>query len=117
MSEVSVYVLHKLGRTGQFFDSKYKVAIERPAHVVHDNYAELINANSNLNGLYYEKDEKATKLFSEGKEFQVVKEYTKFEEVEKSKEELITEYEELSSEKANGTWGVKKLNEEIAKLK
>ena len=45
MSEVSVYVLHKLSRTGQFFDSKYKVAIERPAHVVHDNYAELINTN------------------------------------------------------------------------
>jgi hypothetical protein len=33
------------------------------------------------------------------------------------KETLIEEYEQLSGEKAKGTWGVKKLTEEINKLK
>lgn len=33
------------------------------------------------------------------------------------KAELIQEYETLSGEKAKGTWGVKKLTEEINKLK
>ena len=112
MSQVAVYTLHKLGREGSGFNPAYKLSMERPPHLVHINYADTTNDNCRLNGLWYEKDEKLTKLHLEGKDFLQVQE----EEVV-SKEELVAEYELLSGETAKPIWGVKKLSEEIAKLK
>jgi len=109
---VAVYVLHKLGREGNGFNPDYKMSIERPLHLVHDSYAESTNNNCRINGLWYEKDEKATKLHLEGKDFLA---FDVIDEI--SKEDLIAEYELLSGEKVKPIWGVRKLSEEIAKLK
>lgn len=106
---VSVYVLHKLGREGGGFNPEYKLSIERPLHLVHDFYAQSTNDNCRINGLWYEKDENASKLHSEGKDFLTV-------DSEESKDDLVAKYEELSGEKAKAIWGVKKLTEEIAKF-
>ena len=108
---VAVYVLHKLGRQGNGFNPDYKLSVERPPHLVHVTYADTTNDNCGINGLWYEKDEKLTKLHLEGKDFLDVPED------EVSKEDLIAEYELLSGEKAKLIWGVKKLTEEITKLK
>ena len=112
MSQVAVYTLHKLGREGSGFNPAYKLSMERPPHLVHINYADTTNDNCRLNGLWYEKDEKLTKLHLEGKDFLQVQE----EEVS-SKDELVAEYELLSGETAKPIWGTKKLSEEISKLK
>lgn len=109
MSQVAVYVLHKLAREGNGFNSAYKLSVERPPHLVHITFADTTNDNCKINGLWYEKDEKLTKLHLEGKDFLAVQ--------EPSKDELVTEYELLSGEKAKPIWGVNKLTEEIAKLK
>jgi len=109
MSQVAVYVLHKLGREGNGFNSNYKLSVERPPHLVHITFADTTNDNCKINGLWYEKDEKLTKLHLEGKDFLEVQ--------EPSKDELIKEYELLSGEKAKTIWGVNKLTEEITKLK
>ena len=108
MSQVAVYVLHRLGREGNGFNSAYKLSVERPPHLVHITFADTTNDNCKINGLWYEKDEKLTKLHLEGKDFLEVQ--------EPSKDDLIKEYELLSGEKAKPIWGVKKLNEEIAKI-
>lgn len=119
MSQMGVYKLHKLARSGNFFTPDVKLRIERDNHVIQNAYADEVNANSEINGLFYEKDEKATELYLRGKPFKEVKEYVKFEEVktDEEKELLLQEYLELQGEPAKGTWGVKKLTEEIAKLK
>jgi len=109
MSQVAVYVLHKLGREGNGFNSAYKLSVERPPHLVHITFADTTNDNCKINGLWYEKDEKLTKLHLEGKDFLEVQ--------EPSKDELVKEYELLSGEKAKTIWGVNKLTEEITKLK
>jgi hypothetical protein len=109
MSQVAVYVLHRLGREGNGFNSAYKLSVERPPHLVHITFADTTNDNCKINGLWYEKDDKLTKLHLEGKDFLEVQ--------EPSKDELIKEYELLSGEKAKPIWGVNKLTEEIAKLK
>lgn len=109
MSQVAVYVLHKLGREGNGFNSAYKLSVERPPHLVHITFANTTNDNCKINGLWYEKDEKLTKLHLEGKDFLEVQ--------EPSKDDLIKEYELLSGEKAKPIWGVNKLTEEITKLK
>ena len=109
MSQVAVYVLHKLGREGNGFNSNYKLSVERPPHLVHITFADTTNDNCKINGLWYEKDEKLTKLHLEGKDFLEIQ--------EPSKDELIKEYELLSGEKAKTIWGVNKLTEEITKLK
>ena len=109
MSQVAVYVLHKLGREGNGFNSAYKLSVERPPHLVHITFADTTNDNCKINGLWYEKDEKLTKLHLEGKDFLEVQ--------EPSKDDLIKEYELLSGEKAKPIWGVNKLTEEITKLK
>lgn len=118
MSQMGVYKLHKLARSGNFFTPEVKLRIERDNHVIQNSYAEEVNANSEINGLVYEKDEKATELYLSGKPFKEVKEYAKFEEVkDEEKERLLQEYLELQGEPAKGNWGVKKLTEEIEKLK
>jgi hypothetical protein len=109
MSQVAVYVLHRLGREGNGFNSAYKLSVERPPHLVHITFADTTNDNCKINGLWYEKDEKLTKLHLEGKDFLEVQ--------EPSKDDLIKEYELLSGEKAKPIWGVNKLTEEITKLK
>jgi hypothetical protein len=109
MSQVAVYVLHRLGREGNGFNSAYKLSVERPPHLVHITFAETTNDNCKINGLWYEKDEKLTKLHLEGKDFLEVQ--------EPSKDELVKEYELLSGESVKPIWGVNKLTEEIAKLK
>ena len=123
MSQMGVYKLHKLARSGNFFTPDVKLGLERDNHVIQNAYAEEVNANSVMNGLLYEKDEKATALYLSGKPFKEVKEYASFEEVstvpakDEEKERLLQEYLELQGEPAKGTWGVKKLTEEIEKLK
>lgn len=122
MLQMGVYKLHKLARNGNFFTKETKVRMERDNHVIQNSYAEDVNANSEINGLLYEKDEKATQLYLSGKPFKNLKEFTEFEEVkndskDEEKELLLQEYLELQGEPAKGTWGVKKLTEEIAKLK
>ena len=112
MSQVAVYVLHKLGREGNGFNSNYKLSVERPPHLLHITFADTTNDNCKINGLWYEKDEKLTKLHLEGKDFLEVQE----EEVP-SKDELVAEYELLSGESVKPIWGIKKLSEEITKLK
>lgn len=119
---MGVYKLHKLARNGNFFTQEVKVKLERDNHVIQNSYAEEINANSQINGLFYEKDQKATDLYLSGKSFLKEKEYTNFEELkeeskDEEKEALLKEYLELQGEPAKGTWGVKKLTEEITKLK
>ena len=109
MSQVAVYVLHRLGREGNGFNSAYKLSVERPPHLVHITFADTTNDTCKINGLWYEKDEKLTKLHLEGKDFLEVQ--------EPSKDDLIKEYELLSGEKAKPIWGVNKLTEEITKLK
>jgi hypothetical protein len=109
MSQVAVYVLHRLGREGNGFNSNYKLSVERPPHLVHITFADTTNDNCKINGLWYEKDEKLTKLHLEGKDFLEVQ--------EPSKDELIKEYELLSGESVKPIWGTKKISEEIAKLK
>ena len=109
MSQVAVYVLHRLGREGNGFNSAYKLSVERPPHLVHITFANTTNDNCKINGLWYEKDEKLTKLHLEGKDFLEVQ--------EPSKDDLIKEYELLSGESVKPIWGTKKLSEEIAKLK
>lgn len=126
MSQMGVYKLHKLARVGNHFTKEVIVRLERDNHVIQNAYAEEVNANSEINGLLYEKDEKATALYLSGKPFKQVKEYASFEEVSETKQEpakdeekerLLQEYLELQGEPAKGTWGVKKLTEEIEKLK
>ena len=119
MSQMGVYKLHKLARSGNYFTTEVKIRVERDNHVIQNAYAEEVNANSAINGLLYEKDEKATDLYLSGKPFKEVKEYVSFEEVktDEDKERLLQEYLELQGEPAKGTWGVKKLTEEIEKLK
>ena len=109
MSQVAVYVLHKLGREGNGFNPSYKLSVERPPHLVHITFADTTNDNCKINGLWYEKDEKLTKLHLEGKDFLEVQ--------EPSKDDLIKEYELLSGESVKPIWGVNKLTEEITKLK
>jgi hypothetical protein len=111
MSQVAVYVLHKLGREGNGFNSNYKLSVERPPHLVHITFADTTNDNCKINGLWYEKDEKLTKLHLEGKDFLEIQEEAP------SKDELVAEYELLSGESVKPIWGIKKLSEEITKLK
>lgn len=79
---MGVYKLWKLARTGNGFSIETKVNLERDLHVITNEYADSVNSHSTINGLLYEKDEKATKIYYEGKPFKSVKEYVSFEEVE-----------------------------------
>jgi hypothetical protein len=80
MSQMGVYRLYNLAQKGKGF-SETRLGMERDLHVIQNSYAEGINANSAINGLEYEKDEKATKLYLEKKPFKTVKEFTEFEDV------------------------------------
>lgn len=137
---MGVYRLYSLGRmSGNSFNKDIKV-LSRDLHVIQNEYAENVNHNSQKNGLLYEKDENATKLYLSGKPFKTVKEYAKFQEVKEEKAPSIVDepiviqakkaepiegsvpelkalYEQLSGQKAKQLWGVKKLSEEINKLK
>lgn len=122
--QVGVYKLYKLGRlSGNRFDTSIKV-LDRDLHVVHHDYAEKINAQSEVNGLLYEYNEAASKLYWQKKPYKAVKEYTEFVEVEKEPELLPgnidllrAEYEALSGMKAHHTWKEKRLIEKIEELK
>jgi len=60
---VNVYRLYKLSKgVGNTFSNEFK-KIERDLHVVTNDYAELINRHSTINGLLYEIDEKASELY------------------------------------------------------
>ena len=115
MEQIAIYRAYKLGREGNKFNKKYKLEIERDPHLCFIDYAEHINYNSESNGLWYEIDERLTKIHNSGGDF--LSAINTVDEVEESKEDLIKEYELLSGEKAKPIWGVKKLSEEIAKLK
>lgn len=78
---VGIYLLYKLGRmSGNRFDKNIKV-IYRDLHPVHHSFAEDSNSNSEINGLHYEEDKEATKLYWAKKPYKQVKEFTAFEEV------------------------------------
>lgn len=138
-TEMAVYKLHKLARTTGGFDKAIRIGLERDVHVVQVDYAEQVNAHSQINGLYYERDEKATKLYLEKKPFKEVKEYAEFvdvveeeivlptikdttksieeESLPKTRDELAKIYEKKSGKKAKPMWGIKKLTEELELLK
>lgn len=138
-TQMAVYKLHKLARTNGGFDRAIRIALERDVHVVQTEYAEQINSFSNINGLYYEKDEKATKLWLDKKPFKEVKEYVEFIEVKeeeivlpkikdttksieeeslpKTRDELAKLYEKKSGNKAKAIWGINKLTQELELLK
>jgi hypothetical protein len=120
MNQVGVYKLYKLGRlTGSSFDTSIKV-LERGLHPVHHEYAAKINAQSNINGLLYELDEKATKLYWEKKPYDTVKEYANFEDVKEETSDidaLKAEYLELTGAKAHHLWKKEKLEEMIENFK
>ena len=126
--QVGIYKLYKLGRlSGNAFDKSIKV-LDADLHPVHHDYADKINAQSNINGLLYEYDEKATKLYWDKKPYKVVKEFIEFEEVDSEQkdsekenenndiEHLRLVYNDLTEKQAPKTWGIKKLSEEIEKL-
>lgn len=119
--QMAVYKLHKLARSGSGFSQDTKLGLERDLHVIQSDYADKVNSHSSINGLFYEKDVNATALYLSGESYKNVKTYTKFvevvEETSLDKENLITEYEELSGLKSKGNWGVKKLENEISILK
>lgn len=122
MSQMGVYRLYGLARVSNGFTTEIKTGIQRDLHVITNDYANSINENSTINGLLYEKDENATKLYLDGKPFKNVKEFTDFEDVKEDskdleKEALQKEYEELKGEKPKMNWSVKRLTEEIEKLK
>jgi len=141
--QVGIYKLYKLGRlSGTNFSTEIKV-LDRDLHPVHHDYADRINEHSTINGLMYEFDEKATKLYWSKKPYKEVKDFTDFEELKdenfategvttrKTIEEADAEikeanndlehlrlvYNDLTDKQPNKTWGVKKLTEEIEKLK
>lgn len=138
--QVGVYKLYKLGRLiGTEFNTEIKV-LDRDLHVVHHDYAERINEHANISGLWYEYDEKATKLYWAKKPFKNVKEFTDFEEVSETEgissrktieevdneikqanhenlESLKLEYQQLSGKKAHHLWKEDKLIELIDELK
>ena len=115
---IGVYKLYKLGRIeGNKFDPEQKLRLERDSHLINHAFANQTNANSSINGLLYEFEKEKTELWSKGKSFKNEKEFAEFEEVDQEKESLISEYTALSGENPKGTWGVKKLTEEISKLK
>ncbi len=111
MSLVGVYRMYKLARiSGNLFSAEMGKQLERDLHVITNVYADQTNENSHINGLLYEKDEKATELYLAGKPFKQVKEYTSFEEVKpkgrkpKKMEELdvnnveVNDQEEVNNE-------------------
>lgn len=118
--QVGIYKLYKLARmSNTTFDKSIKV-LERDVHPIHHEYADKVNAQAEINGLWYEFDEKATKLYWDKKPYKAVKEFTDFievEEVDVKIDNLRAEYKELSKEEPKQIWGVKKLTEEIDKLK
>jgi hypothetical protein len=112
MELIAVYRSYKLGREGNGFNKDYKLKVERDPHLCEIEYAEGVNHHSKINGLWYEKDERLSKIHYSGGDFTLHLEDVE----EESKEDLVAKYEELSGEKAKPIWGVKKLTEEIAKL-
>jgi len=138
-TQMAVYKLHKLARTNGGFDKAIRIALERDVHVVQIEYAEQVNAHSHINGLYYEKDEKATKLYLDKQPFKAVKEYAEFVEVveeeivlptikdttksieeeslPKTRDELAKIYEKKTGKKAKPMWGINKLTQELELLK
>ena len=109
MELVAIYKVWKLGRQGNGFNSDHKLEVVDEARCYEIEYAESMNYNCAGNGRWFEKDEELTKELYETGDINLNKK-------EESKEDLIAKYEELSGEKAKPIWGVKKLNEEIAKL-
>lgn len=138
-TQMAVYKLHKLARSGKGFDLAIRIGLERDLHVVQTEYANQVNAHSQMNGLYYEKDEKATKLYLDKQPFKAVKEYAEYVEVveeeivlptikdttksieeeslPKTRDELAKIYEKKTGKKAKPMWGINKLTQELELLK
>lgn len=141
MEQMGVYKLYSLGRMSEKVFSKDIKVLNRDLHVVTNEWAEHVNRYSEINGLFYEKDEKATKLYYEGQHFKAVKEYTDFEEIKEEKqitdidvngeivvtanqptdlgsdlEKLKKMYRQQTGKSAKPLWGVKKLTEELHAL-
>lgn len=108
--QCGVYKLYKLARKGENGFTKEFKKIEREAHVVTHDYADLINNHSEINGLQYEYDEVSDKLYWSKKNF---KEVGELDELEKLREEYLS----LTGKKAHHLMKEDKLIEEIEKLK
>ena len=109
--QCGVYKLNKLGREGDNGFTREFKKLERDLHVINHDYADLINKNSLINGLEYEYCEDADKLYWDKKPFKGVVE------VVEDIDALREEYKELSKLDPKLNWGVKRLSEEIEKLK
>lgn len=95
---VGIYRLFKLGRTGgSFFNKDIKIP-ERDLHPVHHEFAERSNQDYKINGLWYEENKEATKLYWSKKPYDAVKEYAEFEEV---KEKSTTSVEGIKFNEVN----------------
>jgi len=119
--QCGVYKLFKLSKgVGNTFTKDFK-KLERDLHVVTHEYAEKMNRFSEINGVLYEYDEKASDLYWAKKPFKNVKEYVKFEEVKEYNEDDLSElkatYEELTGKKPHHLWKKDKIEELIEKLK
>ena len=109
MELIAVYKVYKLGREGNGFNKDYKLETIDEARVYEIEYAEFMNYNYTGNGMWFEKNEELSKELYLNGDIDLNKK-------EENKEDLIAKYEELTGESAKPIWGVKKLNEEIAKL-
>lgn len=125
--QCGVYKLFKLGKgIGNTFTDEFK-KLERDLHVVNHEYAETVNAYSTINGLQYEFDEKASKLYWDKKPYKKVVEFTDFVEVKDDMNVLVKsndvldalkeEYLTLAGKKVHHLWKEEKITEEIEKLK
>lgn len=126
--QCGVYKLYKLGKgVGNTFSNEFK-KLERDNHVVTHDYAETINKWSTINGLEYEYNDAASKLYWKGEKYDlgtievvdpvietVVSEKDDSEVV--SMDDLKAEYETLSGKKAHHLWKEEKLQQEIKNLK
>jgi len=92
---VGIYELFKLGRKqGGGYDVNHKTK-DRDLHPVHHSFAEDSNANSQLNGLLYVEDKKATANYWAKKPYNSPVEFTPFEEIKAPKAELTPEIQEV----------------------
>lgn len=115
--QCGVYKLFKLGKgVGNTFTNEFK-KLERDLHVVNHEYADTVNAYSVNNGLQYEYDKDASKLYWDKKPYKKVVEFTEFVDVNDGLDALKEEYLTLAGKKVHHLWKEEKITEEIEKLK
>ncbi len=113
MSRIVVASLYKgFPENGGF--NKEGAKLVRPNMKIMEDWVNEVNANFKHNGEFYVIDEEATQERLDSMNSGVDK---KEPETDLDLEALKIEYKELSGVDPKGNWGVKKLTEEIEKLK